>query len=113
VVPVVGGVVFGGALVVGLCVDCTAVMPGGAVGIGEAGGLVVEVGVVEVGVVAVGAFTVVGVPTGLGGGSSLPLTLAPESLLNEVLRHLPGSPGALPITPATVDASTSRPSLVR
>ena len=64
-------------------------------------------------VVVVWALTVVGGPTGRGGGSSLPLTLAPESLLNEVLRHFPGSPGALPITPATVDASTRRPSLVR
>src|SRR3954469_3901370 len=57
------------------------------------------------------AFTVVGVglPTGRGGGVSVPLTLAPASLWNAVDRHLPGSVGALPITPATVDARTARP----
>src|SRR4051794_1532433 len=64
-------------------------------------------------VVGVGccAFTVVGVglPTGRGGGVSVPLTLAPASLWKAVDRHLPGSVGALPITPATVDANTARP----
>ena len=43
----------------------------------------------------------------------LPLTLAPASLLNEVPRHSPSGTGAGPITPATVEASTALPSLVR
>jgi hypothetical protein len=67
------------------------------------------VGVWELTVVGVGF----GLPTGRCGGVSLPLTLVPASLWNAVLRHLPGAAGAGPITPATVDASASRPSVVR
>jgi len=105
----VGCAVVGGDVAAG---GGTAVIPGGAVGIGDVGAFVV-VGPAAT-VVAVGALTVVVVaPTGRGGGSSLPLTLAPESLVNDVLRHLPGSVGAGPISSATLDASTSRPSLVR
>jgi hypothetical protein len=59
-------------------------------------------------VVGVG-LTVVCVPTGRGGGVSVPFTLAPASLWNNVDRHFPGSVGALPITPATVEARTARP----
>ena len=107
------GVVGSGAWVVGAAVGGGTV--GGTVGATEIGGLVVAVPPPPT-VVTVGDLTVVGVglpPTFFFDGVSLPLTLRPESLLNDVPRQSPCGSGAWPITPAIVEASTARPSLVR
>ena len=88
-------------------------MGGGVVAVGtdELGGL--EVGVPPPAVVGVGGLAVAGGPTGFGGGVSLPLTLPPESLVNNVPRQSPGCTGAWPRTAATLSAKVCRPLLVR
>jgi hypothetical protein len=102
-----------------MTVGVGAVTTGGWVG-GTVGGVVATVpvglvvGLAPPVVVAVGDFTVVGVGlTGCGGGVSVPFTLAPRSSVNDVLRQSPAGCGAWPNTPATVDANTRRPSLVK